>query len=291
MGMLAQADVGRARGDQVVDVETHQILPVPLVKGHACNHPDPHAEPDVVLDHVGIGGGQHGFRREAVAAEGLVHLGATGKAEHIGDEGIAGQIRHRQRLTVDQRMTVGHHHAAPPAITGNGGQLVEQIHGLGGDRHIHIAALHHLGQLGWRPLMELDRHIGITTAELGDHRWQLVARLGVGGGDTQHPAGSQLLPQRQLVDLLHLCHHPLGQLHHLLACAGQADQILPLAGKEGESQLIFQHLHLLAEGGLGGVELLRRRRDVEVILHNLGKVLEPGDVHLDKGSRCCGQWG
>lgn len=139
--------------------------------------------------------------------------------------------------------------------------------------------------------MELDRHIGITTAELGNHRWQLVARLGVGGGDTQHPAGGQLLPERQLVDLLHLRHHPLGQLHHLLACAGQADQILPLAGKEGEPQLIFQHLHLLAEGGLGGVELLRRRRDVEVVLHNLGKVLEPGDVHLGKGSRCCGQWG
>ena len=63
------------------------------------------------------------------------------------------------------------------------------------------------------------------------------------------------------------------QLHHLLACAGQADQILPLAGKESEPQLIFQHLHLLAEGGLGGVELLRRRRDIEVVLHNLGKVL------------------
>ena len=121
--------------------------------------------------------------------------------------------------------------------------------------------------------MQLDAHLGVAAGEFGDDRRQLVAGHGVGGGDAQHPAGGQLITEGKLTNLFDLGHHPLGQLHHLLPHGGQARQVLALAGEQRQPQLLLQHLHLLAEGRLGGVELLRRRRDIEVVLHNLGKVL------------------
>ena len=184
-------------------------------------------------------------------------------------------------------MTVGHHHAAPPAVTGNGRQLLEQVHGLGGDGHLHVPVFYHLCQLGRRPLMQLDAHRWVAAGESGDHRGQLVAGHGVGSGDAQHPAGGQLVTEGELANLFDLGHHPLGQLHHLLPHGGQARQVLALAGEQRQPQLLLQHLHLLAEGRLGGVELLRRRRDVEVVLHDLGKVLEPGDIHLGARRSMC----
>ena len=271
----------------MIDVEADQALPVPFVERRGGDHPDPHPQAHIVLDDVAVGGRQHDAGAEAMASERLVHLGAAGETEHIGDEGIPGQIRHGQRLAVQQRMAVGHHHAAPPAIAGHGRQLVEQVHGLGGDGHLHIPVLRHLRQLGRGSLMQLDAHLGVAAGEFGNDRRQLVAGHGVGGGDAQHPAGGQLIPEGKLTNLLHLGHHSPGQLHHLLPHGGQARQVLALAGKQRQPQLLFQHLHLLAEGRLGGIELLRRRRDVEVVLHYLGEVLEPGDVHQGARRSMC----
>ncbi|MNJ44290.1 hypothetical protein D3C77_393360 [compost metagenome] len=206
----------------MIDVEADQALPVPLVERRGGDHPHPHTETHIVLDDVAVGGGQHYAGAEAMTAEGFIHLGATGEAEHIGDEGITGQIRHGQRLAVEQRMTVGHHNTAPPAVAGNGRQLVEQVHGLGGDGHLHIPVLHHLRQLGRRPLMQLYADLGVAAREFRNDRRQLVAGHGVGGGDAQHPAGGQLIPKGKLTNLFDLGHHPLGQLHHLLPHGGQA---------------------------------------------------------------------
>ena len=80
------------------------------------------------------------------------------------------------------------------------------MHGLGGDGHLHIPVLRHLRQLGRGSLMQLDAHLGGSGGEFGNDRRQLVAGHGVGGGDAQHPAGGQLIPEGKLTNLLHLGH-------------------------------------------------------------------------------------
>ena len=126
--------------------------------------------------------------------------------------------------------------------------------------------------------MQLDAHLGVAAGG-GNDRRQLAAGHGVGGGDAQHPAGGQLIPEGKLTNLLHLGHHSLASSITCSPMGSGPPGSVALAGKQRQPQLLFQHLHLLAEGRLGGIELLRRRRDVEVVLHYLGEVLEPGDVH------------
>ena len=120
-------------------VQADKIGVILLVERHAGDDANPKTQPHIRLDHIGISGGKHHFRGQPVGLEGLVQLRTAGKAKHVGDQRKFGKIRQRQFGFLRQRVIFRHNDAAVPFVARHHDQVVEQLHGLGGNGKIHRA--------------------------------------------------------------------------------------------------------------------------------------------------------
>ena len=69
-----ETDLGDAGLEQLAGVEHHQVVIELGIDRHFRHDADPQAQAHVSLDHVGVGGGEHHFRREATMTERFVEF-------------------------------------------------------------------------------------------------------------------------------------------------------------------------------------------------------------------------
>jgi hypothetical protein len=104
----------------------------------------------------------------------------------------------------------------------------------------------------------------IALSESPYDRWQHVTSLGVGCTDRKRTTSfvAQILGQAPY--RLDLMKNALSTLHDLLPCGRNARESAALPGKDLKAQFGFEQPQLLADTGLRSVNLVGRRRDVEV---------------------------
>lgn len=222
---------------------------------------------------------------QPLGAKGVVELGAAGKAEHIGDQRVLGQRLEGQLIELGQRMSLGHQHAAIPAIAGQQHQVVEQLQRLGADREVGLAIADHLGNLLGRALLHVQRHIGVFMGELADHRRQRIACLGMGGGDRQAAATLIAVLLGHLLDVVGQPQHLAGQLDDGLPRRGHPGQVLAAAGEDFHAQLVLEQTNLLGDPRLRGKQALRRGRHIEVVARHFPDIAQLLKFHEGTASR------
>jgi len=79
---------------------------------------------------------------------------------------------------------------------------------------------------------------------------------------------------------LRFLQYPQRPIDHLLPCRGDAGEIASLAHEDLKPQLVLEELDLLAHARLRGVQLVRRRRDVEPVLRDGGEDNATGAASL-----------
>ena len=280
-GTAANADLGGGAREQVAGVQRHQVGILLGIHCHAGNDPYPHPQPDIGLDHVGIGGGQHHIGSKPLFAEGVIELGATGKAKHVGDQRMACDGLQGQLLLLSQRMALGHQDAAVPAITGEQYQIVEQPQGFGRDGEVGLTIADHLGDLLGRALLHMQGHIGILTGKLPDHRRQGIARLGMGGGHRQAAATLVAEFLGHLLDVLGKAQYLTGKLHDGLSRRCHSRQMLAAAGKDLDPQLVLEQADLLGDARLRGKQALSGGGDIEIMAGHFPDIAQLLQLHDD----------
>ena len=130
-------------------------------------------------------------------------------------------------------------------------QLARRLHG----QHLHV-------------------HLLMAGAELREHARQHTR--GHGRGDIAQLDMAAHALGRQLPDLLgplHMAQHGHGLFIEQLARIGQRDGFALVALQQAHAQLLFQLLHLHADGGLGHAQLVGGTREVQLLGHG-DEVLE-----------------
>ncbi|MNZ48633.1 hypothetical protein D3C78_663810 [compost metagenome] len=127
--------------------------------------------------------------------------------------------------------------------------------------------------------MHVQGHFRVLLDEVADHRRQGITRLGVGGGDGQRALllVGELLGN--LLDAFDLAQDFAGGIDDALTGRGNAGQVLAAAGKDFNTQLILEQADLLADTWLGGIQALRRRGDVEVMVRHFPDVAQLLKLH------------
>ena len=275
----AETDLGDAGLEQLAGIQAHQVT-VKLGIDRHLGH-DAHAQPQayISLDHVGVGGGEHHLRGQAAVVERLVQLGTASEAEHVGDNRVFGHRFERQLWQLGQRVPLRHHHATVPLVARHHDQVTEQLQRFGGDGEIDGAIGCHLGDLHGRALVHVQGDFRVLLDEVADHRRQGIARLRVGGGDGQRAlllVGEFL---GDLLDALDLAQDLAGGIDDALAGRGDAGQVLAAAGEDFDAQFVLEQADLFADTGLGGVQALRRRGNVEVMVRHFPDVAQLLKLH------------
>ncbi len=83
----------------------------------------------------------------------------------------------------------------------------------------------------------------------------------------------------EILDALRLLQDAQSALDHLLARRRDAREIASLAHEDLEAELVLEQLDLLADARLRGVQLLRRRRDVQPALGDGGEIAKLVQLH------------
>ncbi|MNM63578.1 hypothetical protein D3C81_749480 [compost metagenome] len=127
--------------------------------------------------------------------------------------------------------------------------------------------------------MHVQGHFRVLLDEIADHRWQRITGLGVRGGDGQ---GALLLVGELLGDLLDafdLAQDLAGGIDDALTRGGDTGQVLAATRKDFNTQFIFEQADLLADPRLRGIQTLRRRGDVEVMVRYFPDVAQLLKLH------------
>ncbi|MNG99284.1 hypothetical protein D3C79_584490 [compost metagenome] len=211
--------------------------------------------------------------------ERFVQLRTPGETEHVGNDRVFGDRFQGQLRQLGQRMALRHHHAAVPLVARHHDQVAEQLQRLGGDGEVDRTVRSHLGNLHGRTLMHVQGHFRVLLDEAADHRRQGITRLGVGGGDGQRALllVGELLGN--LLDAFDLAQDFAGGIDDALTGRGDAGQVLAAAGKDFNTQFILEQADLLADTWLGGIQALRRRGDVEVMVRHFPDVAQLLKLH------------
>ncbi|MNZ74639.1 hypothetical protein D3C78_930920 [compost metagenome] len=212
-------------------------------------------------------------------AERFVELGTTGETEHIRDDRVFGQGFEGEFGQLGQRVALRHDHATVPAIARHHHQVAKQLQSFGGNGKIHGAVCSHFSNLHGRTLMHVQRHFRILLNEAADHWRQRITRLGVGGGDRQ---GALFLVGEflgNLLDAFHLAQDLAGSGDDTLTRRGHTGQMLAAAGEHFNAQFVLKQADLLTDTRLGGVQTLRCRRDVEVVVRHFPDVAQLLKLH------------
>ncbi len=211
--------------------------------------------------------------------EGFIELGTAGETKHVSHDRILGDRFQGQLRQLGQRVPLRHHHTAVPFVARHHDQVAEQLQRLGGNGEIHGTVGCHFGDLHRRALVHVQGHFRVLLDEAADHRRQRVARLGVGSGDGQRTlllVGEFL---SNLLDALDLAQNLASGVDDALARWGDAGQVLAAAGEDFNPQFILKQADLLADPRLRGVQTLRRRGDVEVMVRHFPDVAQLLKLH------------
>ncbi|MNG98126.1 hypothetical protein D3C79_572570 [compost metagenome] len=278
-GAATEADLGDAGLEQFAGIQRHQVAVELGIDRHLGHDAHTQAQAHVGLDDVGVGCGEHHLRRKATVIEGFVQLGAAGETEYVGHDRILGNRFQGQLRQLGQWMALRHHDTAIPFVARHHDQVAEQLQRLGGNGEIDSAVSGHLGDLHGRALMHVQGHFRVLLDEIADHRWQRITGLGVRGGDGQ---GALLLVGELLGDLLDafdLAQDLAGGIDDALTRGGDTGQVLAATRKDFNTQFIFEQADLLADPRLRGIQTLRRRGDVEVVVRHFPDVAQLLKLH------------
>ncbi len=134
-----------------------------------------------------------------------------------------------------------------PAVAGQQRKLLELLRRTRCHCQIDATGLGHLGNLLGGSLQQVELHLGITLAELLDHRRQHIARLRVRGADRQRTRAVVLVVGGDALDVLHFAQHAQRALDHALARRGDLRQRAAVAHEDLEPELILELPQLLAD--------------------------------------------
>lgn len=162
-----------------------------------------------------------------------------------------------------QRMTPGHQHTAPPAITGQRNQTIEVHERLSGDGQINLAARGELGDLPGRALLQGEADTGPSPHEELNDRRQDIARLSMRGGDRQGAMLGITALLGDATDVFGLGEDALGLIDHLSTQRGECDELLAPAHEQGRTQFRLELADLPAQCRLRGKQALGRLGDIE----------------------------
>ena len=280
VGVFADADLGDGRLEQMAGVQRHQIMIAVGLVTHRSDDAHAQANADIGFDHVGVDGGQHQIGGDPGLLKGVIDAGAASKRRVVGDDGIGADVGQGNRaIQLGQRVAVRGHHAAVPAVAGQGGQLFVQQDAFGGDGEVRLAGHHHIADLRGVALLELQAHIRVMLAKRPDGFRQRIARLGVRGGDDQAAFGLAGELFAHALEVFGFAQDALGNAQHLLARLGHRHHALAVANKHLNAQFVFQQADLLADARLGGVQGFGGFRDVQALLGDFDQITELLQFH------------
>ena len=150
---------------------------------------------------------------------------------------------------------------------------------FGGDRDIGFAVQYLLGDLRRVALMQAKLYFRVAPDELLDHRWQDVARLGVGGGDGQGAAILRVEFLPHLAEVFRVVQHAPGDVENGLAGLGDGDDTLAVAHEDVGAQLLLQLLDLFADVGLRGVQRVGGIGNLQAASHDFIEITQLLQVH------------
>ena len=130
--------------------------------------------------------------------------------------------------------------------------------------------------------MQVEHDLGVALQERLDDIRQDITGLGVRGADRQAPPALVAQLRGQLPDALRLLQDVQRPVDDLLAGRGDAGEVAALADEDLEAQLVLEQLDLLADPGLGGMQLLGRGGDVQPALRDGGQVTQLVQFHARK---------
>ena len=129
-----EAQAGDAMVEQVAGVNGNQVGVQFRVVGHGGHDAHAHAQSDIGLDHIGVGGSEHDLGLEAGAVKGLIQLRAPGEPENIGHDGIIGYVAELKAAAKEgQGVARWRDDAAVPVVAGHHDQVIEQLQSLRGN--------------------------------------------------------------------------------------------------------------------------------------------------------------
>ncbi|MDR6354763.1 hypothetical protein Q3H58_001434 [Pseudomonas psychrotolerans] len=201
------------------------------------------------------------------------------ETEDVGHQRLIRQLLQSQILDLRQGMPLGHDDATVPAIAGHHHQVVEALQAFGGDGEVNGAIGGHLGDLGRRALVHVQRHVRVLLDEFADHVRQGVTRLGVGGRDGQGALAfvGELLGD--LLDAFAFAQDLAGGLDDPLTGRRHPGQVLAAASEHLDAQFVLEQADLLADAGLRGIETLGGGGNVQIVVGDFPDVSQLLQFH------------
>ena len=226
--------------EQVAGVNGNQVGVQFRVVGHGGHDAHAHAQSDIGLDHIGVGGSEHDLGLEAGAVKGLIQLRAPGEPENIGHDGIIGYVAELKAATkAGQGMVRWRDDAAVPVVAGHHDQVIEQLQGLRGNGELDGAGGGQFRYLHGRALVHVQNDLRVFVPEAANDGGQNIARLGVGGGYGQRAAVLVRMLHGQLLQFVRLLQDGAGDIDDRPPRRGDFRQALAVALKDLQTQFFF----------------------------------------------------
>ena len=151
-----------------------------------------------------------------------------------------------------------------PAVERKARKLRHLTERLGRDRDIRFALQQHVSNFLRTALMQTQMDLGEFEFESLHHARQRIARLGMGGGDSQLPSAAIAVFLGEILDVLGIEQHALDQHQQFLAGLGEPQQSLALAHENIDAEFHFQIAYVFRHAGLRGVERVGGLGQVEI---------------------------
>ena len=155
--------------------------------------------------------------------------------------------------------------AAVPVVARHHDQIVKMLHRFGGDGEICRALSRLLSNLTRRSLMNAQRNIRISLHEIRHQRRHEVARLGVRRRDRQRALHFIAVFLAQLPNTVAFTQDLAANSQNFFTRRCNVGQVLAVAGKDFNAQLVFKQANLLADAWLRGEQALSGSRDIQVV--------------------------
>ena len=130
--------------------------------------------------------------------------------------------------------------------------------------------------------MQADIDLGVAGAQLGHCVRQHIARLRVGGGNTERAAVLRAELLANTLEVADLTHDDFNALEHVLAGLCDALEALAMAGKDVNAQFLFQLNDGFGHTRLRCVQRFGGFREVEVAARRFLHESELVEVHKRK---------
>ena len=162
-----------------------------------------------------------------------------------------------------------HHQDVLPVVARQGHEFIKVGQRFSGDGDIGQLIHHHVGGLLRGPLMKADVDIGVARTQLGEHWGQDIPCLGVRGGNAQCAAVLGVEFLANFLQIVELAQYHLNAFDHLGPWWRDALESLAVSSKDFNAKLRFKLQNGFGNTGLGGVQRLSSKGQVEVVLDRL----------------------